>query len=96
MVVSNTATAVTADTLYGATSGAAYQGLTILDQLEVRGGAQAAVRGDLLVYRGDAWSASDTDLAVGAGASLTASRQLELIGVTTITGAVSGNPLVNP
>ena len=95
-VVSNDATEVVADTLYGATSGATYQGLTILDELEVRGGAQVVIRGDLLVYLGDAWSASDADFAVGAGASLTASRQLELLGVTTITGTVSGNPIVNP
>ena len=96
IVQSNTATSVIADTLRGATSGATYQGLTVLDQLEVRGGAQVLVRGDLLVYRGDAWSATDASLVVGAGSALSASRQLELIGVTTVSGSVTGNPLVNP
>jgi|GEM_PF-1120262 len=96
VVVSNTATEVTADDLFGAAAGATYRGLTIVEQLQVGGGAQVLVRGDLLVYLGDAWSGSDDVFVVAPGASLAASHQLELLGVplANVSGAVTGAPLV--
>jgi len=95
-VVGNTAIRLTSSDLpAGFSTGSGYRGFVGLDQLEVRGGAQVTVDGDLIVYNGDV-SSGAAALAVGDGASLTVTHQLEVDGVpqASITGTVSGNPLV--
>jgi hypothetical protein len=94
-VSANTTTVLTsADLPAGLTAGKTYRGIVALDQLEVRGGAQVVIAGDLIVYNGDAAMAAQ--LAVEDGSSLTVSHQLEVDGVSqaSITGTVSANPLV--
>ena len=92
-VSANTTTVLTsADLAAGLTAGNTYRGIVALDQLEVGGGAQVVIAGDLIVYNGDAAMAAQ--LAVEDRASLTVSHQLEVDGVaqTDITGTVSANP----
>jgi len=98
-VATNTTQVITTTTggltaLTGA--GQTYRGITVVDELEVRGKAQAHAIGDLLVLAGDISGNPGAAFTVPDGATLSASAQLELVGVSAgaITGEVAGSPLV--